>query len=48
MEIASYFRYWGKADPNYPGEPKWHPLTDHYPNMAVYFALEVVITHGTV
>jgi hypothetical protein len=20
------FRYWGKADPNYPGTPKWHPL----------------------
>ncbi len=23
------FRYWGKADPNYPGEPKWHPLVYH-------------------
>lgn len=22
-------RYWGKADPNYPGEPKWHPLVFH-------------------
>ena len=22
--IPSYFRYWGKADPKYPGEPKWH------------------------
>lgn len=21
--------YWGKADPNYPGEPKWHPLVYH-------------------
>ncbi|ANX02971.1 CRISPR-associated helicase/endonuclease Cas3 [Immundisolibacter cernigliae] len=21
--------YWGKADPNYPGEPKWHPLAYH-------------------
>jgi hypothetical protein len=19
------FRYWGKADPSYAGEPKWHP-----------------------
>ena len=19
-------RYWGKADVNYAGEPKWHPL----------------------
>jgi hypothetical protein len=18
--------YWGKADPNYPWEPKWHPV----------------------
>ena len=23
------FRYWGKADPNYPGESKWHPLAYH-------------------
>lgn len=22
-------RYWGKADPSYPGEPKWHPLLQH-------------------
>lgn len=21
--------YWGKADPAYPGEPKWHPLAYH-------------------
>lgn len=25
----SYFRYWGKADPRYVGEPKWHPLACH-------------------
>ena len=25
----TYFKYWGKADPNYPGEPKWHPLVYH-------------------
>ena len=25
----TYFAYWGKADPNYPGEPKWHPLAYH-------------------
>lgn len=25
----SYFKYWGKANPNYPGEPKWHPLIYH-------------------
>ncbi len=23
------FRYWGKADPAYLGEPKWHPLVYH-------------------
>ena len=23
------FRYWGKADPSHPGEPKWHPLVYH-------------------
>lgn len=23
------FRYWGKADPAYPGEHKWHPLAYH-------------------
>ena len=28
-ELETYFRYWGKADPNYPGEPKWHPLVYH-------------------
>ncbi|HPD60775.1 MAG TPA: CRISPR-associated helicase Cas3', partial [Thermodesulfobacteriota bacterium] len=28
-ELLSYFRYWGKADPNYLGEPKWHPLVFH-------------------
>lgn len=25
----SYLKYWGKADPDYPGEPKWHPLASH-------------------
>ena len=24
-----YLSYWGKADPRYPGEPKWHPLVYH-------------------
>ena len=28
-DLPSYFRYWGKADPSYPGEPKWHPLVYH-------------------
>lgn len=25
----AYLNYWGKADPSYPGEPKWHPLVYH-------------------
>jgi CRISPR-associated endonuclease/helicase Cas3 len=29
QDSKSYFQYWGKADPNYPGEPKWHPLVYH-------------------
>ena len=28
-ELPNYLRYWGKADPAYPGEPKWHPLVYH-------------------
>ncbi len=24
-----YCEYWGKADPDYPKEPKWHPLVYH-------------------
>ena len=27
--LPTYFRYWGKAAPNYSGEPKWHPLAYH-------------------
>lgn len=27
--LPTYFRYWGKADPNYPKVPKWHPLMYH-------------------
>ena len=26
---SSLLHYWGKADPGYPGEPKWHPLVYH-------------------
>jgi len=29
QSVPSYFQYWGKADPKYPGEPKWHPLVYH-------------------
>ena len=34
-EIKSYYRYWGKADLNYPGELKWHPLVYHCLDVAV-------------
>lgn len=27
--LPSYLRYWGKADSNYPGEQKWHPVVYH-------------------
>ena len=30
--------YWGKADPNYPGEPKWHPLVNHCLDVAAVAA----------
>jgi len=29
LKDKSYFRYWGKADLKYQGEPKWHPLVYH-------------------
>lgn len=28
-QLPGYFRYWGKADPKYAGEQKWHPLMYH-------------------
>jgi len=27
--MVDLLRYWGKADPKYEGEPKWHPLAYH-------------------
>ena len=30
--------YWGKADPDYPGEPKWHPLVYHCLDVAAVAA----------
>jgi CRISPR-associated endonuclease/helicase Cas3 len=29
MTAQRSLSYWGKADPTYPGEPKWHPLAYH-------------------
>ncbi len=31
--------YWGKADPNYPGEQKWHPLAYHCLDVAACMAV---------
>ena len=33
-----FLRYWGKADPNYSGEPKWHPLAYHCLDVAAVTA----------
>jgi CRISPR-associated endonuclease/helicase Cas3 len=29
QDMPVYFRYWGKADSGYEGEPKWHPFAYH-------------------
>ena len=34
----SYYRYWGKADLNSPGEPQWHPLVYHCLDVAAVAA----------
>ncbi len=34
------FRYWGKADPAYAGDPKWHPLAYHRLNVAAAAGVE--------
>jgi CRISPR-associated endonuclease/helicase Cas3 len=38
-QIRLIFRYWGKADPNYPAEPKWHPLVYHCLDVAAVAAV---------
>jgi len=35
---ATIFKYWGKADPAYPYEPKWHPLAYHCLDVAAVAA----------
>lgn len=37
-EPESYYRYWGKADPAYPLEQKWHPLAYHCLDVAAVAA----------
>lgn len=37
------FTYWGKADPNYPDEPKWHPLVYHSLDVADIYKFETVV-----
>jgi CRISPR-associated endonuclease/helicase Cas3 len=29
QRVDTIFNYWGKADPAYPIEQKWHPLAGH-------------------
>ena len=38
MEQEVAFRYWGKADPAYPDEQKWHPLVYHCLDVAAVAA----------
>jgi len=38
MEQKCYWNYWGKAAPNYTGEPKWHPLVYHCLDVAAVAA----------
>lgn len=35
---STILNYWGKADPNYPGEQKWHPLAYHSLDVAAVAA----------
>lgn len=37
--LKMIFSYWGKADPNYPGEPKWHPNVYHSLDVAAVAAV---------
>jgi CRISPR-associated endonuclease/helicase Cas3 len=39
VTLPTYFRYWGKADPKYEGEPKWHPLVYHSLDVAAVAAV---------
>jgi CRISPR-associated endonuclease/helicase Cas3 len=35
---SEIYTYWGKASPDYPGEPKWHPLVYHCLDVAAVTA----------
>lgn len=37
-KLDTILHYWGKADPNYPGMPKWHPLAYHAIDVAAVAA----------
>jgi CRISPR-associated endonuclease/helicase Cas3 len=41
-----YFRYWGKADPSYQGEPKWHPLVYHCLDVAAVAQTYLTLQHN--
>lgn len=36
--LGHVYHYWGKADPNYPRKPKWHPLAYHSLDVAAVAA----------
>jgi hypothetical protein len=35
-DFKSYFRYWGKADPNYPDELKWYLQVNHRLDLPIF------------
>ncbi|MDD4996831.1 MAG: CRISPR-associated helicase/endonuclease Cas3 [Syntrophales bacterium] len=37
--VPSYFKYWGKANPDYPYKPKYHPLVYHCLDVAAVAAV---------
>lgn len=38
-DFNTIVRYWGKADPAYPGAAKWHPLVYHCLDVAAFEVL---------
>ncbi|MHB0889127.1 HD domain-containing protein [Acidithiobacillus sp.] len=44
ISAEPYFAYWGKADPNYPNDPKWHPLIYHCLDVAVAASFPATVT----
>jgi len=48
-QLPLYFRHWGKADPNYLGDPEWYPLVAHSPHVAsVGSQPSIIVLYGGV